>query len=93
MNKNWIKLKSKRTTSSGYPDFDDNSIDSDPAYYTSGYTCMVSAALLRFCNIFASLYVSPNRSIPSKPVILADDPKTFDIISCNDYATKSGIFS
>ena len=41
-------------------DFDDDSADSDPAYMHGKH-----GFSLFFCNFFASLYVSPNRYIPS----------------------------
>ena len=56
----WVERKRKHTTSSGSPDFDDDSADSDPAYMHGKH-----GLSLFFCNFFASLYVSPNRYIPS----------------------------
>ena len=82
----WVERKRKHTTSSGSRDFDDDSANRDLAY---SHTCMVSMGCPFFFVIFSLLYMLAQIVVFRQT--MADDPKTFNIFSRNDYATKSGV--
>ena len=65
--------KRKHTTSSGSPDFDDDSADSDPAYMHGKH------GLSLFFVIFLLLYMLAQNVVFRQT--MADDPKTFNIFS------------
>ena len=79
-----MERKRKHTTSSGSPDFDDDSADSDLAYMHGKH-----GLSLFFFVIFSPLYMLAQIVVFRQN--MADDPKTFSIFSRNDYATKSGV--
>ena len=79
-----MERKRKHTTSSGSPDFDDDSADSDLAYMHGKH-----GLSLFFFVIFSLLYMLAQIVVFRQT--MADDPKTISIFSRNDYATKSGV--
>ena len=76
-----MERKRKHTTS---PDFNDDSADSDPAYMHGK-----QGLCLSFFVIFPLLYMLAQLVVFRQT--MAHDPKTFNIFSRNDYATKSGV--